>query len=158
MNIQYPYLPEGRTFKYVPITDPFMTECKRVTLEESTDFSNPTGAVIVKGGKILGSAANKATLKNPYVQRIHKKYLCIRRLLKIKTGTKYWVCPGCAQSRHHAEPRGVKNAQRKHGDITGADLYHWGHWWCCKPCWDSMISAGIKDVYLVEGATEQFKR
>ena len=46
--INYPYLPEGKTFKYVPITDRFMAECKRVTFEQSTERNHPTGAVVVK--------------------------------------------------------------------------------------------------------------
>lgn len=158
MQNNYPYLPEGRKFIYVPITDPFMAETKKVTLELSTDQQHPTGAVIVKDGKILGFGANQSALKNPKLMQFHKNVFCVRRFLKIPTGQKYWICPGCASSKLHSEPRAIKMAQKKHGDITGADLYHWGHWWCCKPCWDSMIAAGIRDVYLVEGAKEQFKR
>lgn len=160
MSISYPYLPEGRSFKYVPVTDPFMAECKKVTLEQSTEYNHPTGSVIVKDGKIVGTGANQSIFKNRKIQEFHKKHFCIRRFFKIKTGTKYWMCPGCAQFHNHAEPRSIRDAHRRNGakSTEGADMYHWGHWWCCKPCWDAMIAAGIKDVYLVEGATEQFKR
>jgi deoxycytidylate deaminase len=157
MDIPYPYLPEGRQFKYVPITDLFMAATKKYTLEFSTDSKQPTGAIIVKDGKMIGFGANKSRLTKPWIKKLHNKF-CIRRILHIKSGTKYYLCPGCASSHMHAEPHAVKDAQKKFGDITGADLYHWGHWWCCEPCWKSMIAAGIKDVYLVEGATEQFKR
>ncbi|MEN9524438.1 MAG: hypothetical protein RL536_507 [Candidatus Parcubacteria bacterium] len=135
-----------------------MAEAKKVTLEQSTDRLWPTGAVIVKDGKILGSSANKSALKNKKLLEFHKNIFCVRRFLKIPTGQKYWLCPGCASSRLHSEPRAIKMAKKKYEDISGADLYHWGHWWCCKPCWDAMIAAGIRDVYLVEGAKEQFKR
>ena len=158
MQNEYPYLPEGRKFIYVPITDSFMAETKKVTLELSTDRLWPTGAVIVKDGKILGVGANQSALKNDKLMKFHKEVFCVRRFLKIPTGQKYWLCPGCASSRLHSEPRAIKAAQSKYGDITGADLYHWGHWWCCKSCWDAMIVAGIKNVYLVDGAKEQFKR
>lgn len=158
MQNDYPYLPEGRTFMYVPITNPFMAETKRVTLAESTDRQHPTGAVIVKDGKILGAASNKSALKSERLMKFHREVFCVRRFFKIPTGQKYWICPGCASSRLHSEPRAIKIAQKKYGDITGADLYHWGHWWCCKPCWDAMIAAGIKNVYLMEGAKEQFQR
>ncbi|MDD5165147.1 MAG: deaminase [Candidatus Pacebacteria bacterium] len=157
MNEHYPYLPEGRKFIYVPIENPFMAETKKITFQYSTDSKQPTGAVIVKDGKILGVGANQSLLRKQWMHNLHNKF-CIRKLFHIKSGTKYYLCPGCASSHMHAEPQAIKDAQKKYGDITGADLYHWGHWWCCKPCWDAMIAAGIKDVYLVEGATEQFKR
>ena len=158
MNTRYPYLPEGREFKYVSIQDPFMAETKRITLEYSTDHNHPTGAVIVKDGKILGYAANQSALKNKFLLNFHKTTFCVRRFFKIKSGQKYWLCPGCASHRMHSEPRAIKDAQKKGFDSKGADLYHWGHWWCCKPCWDSMINAGIKDVYLVDNAEELFKK
>lgn len=153
----YPYLPEGRKFLYVPVTDPFMAETKRVTLAYSNVTRQPTGAIIVKDGKIIGVGANQSALRSTRLLKLHERY-CIRKILKIKSGTKYWMCPGCANSNLHAEPHAIKDALKKGNDTHGADAYHWGHWWCCKPCWDAMIAAGIRNVYLVEGATEQFKR
>lgn len=157
MNNLYPYLPEGREFKYVPISDTFMTETKKVALESSTDSKQPTGAIIVKAGKIIGCGANQSLLRTNFLHKLHNKF-CIRKMLKIKSGTKYWACPGCASSHMHAEPQAIQDALKNYTDISGSDLYHWGHWWCCKPCWDAMIKSGIRDVYLVEGATELFKR
>ena len=158
MNNRYPYLPEGREIKYVPISNPFMAEAKRVMLEQSTDRGHPTGAVVVKNDTIIGLKANKSALKNTLLINFHKKTFCIRRLLKIKTGTRYWLCPGCATPSMHAEQQAAREAQRKSGDISGSDLYLWGHWWCCKPCWDAMIAAGIRDVYLVDDAEQLFKK
>lgn len=160
MNNRYPYLPEGRDFKYVPVSDPFMALCKEVTLTQSTEYNHPTGSVIVKDGKVVGTGANQAIFKNKKIQEWHKKFWCIRRLFKIKTGQKYWMCPGCAQSHNHAEPQSIKEAHKKNGpdSTVGADMYHYGHWWCCKPCWDAMIKAGIKNVYLVDNAEELFKK
>ncbi len=157
MKPNYPYIPEGRQFIYVPIENSFMVETKRIAFLYSTDSKQPTGAVIVKDGKILGVGANKSRLTKKWLHKLHNKF-CFRRMFHIKSGTKYYLCPGCASSNMHAEPQAIKDAQKKNGDITGADLYHWGHWWCCKPCWDKMIAASIKDVYLVDDATEQFKR
>jgi tRNA(Arg) A34 adenosine deaminase TadA len=137
-----------------------MALCKEVTKKDSTEYNHPTGSVIVKDGKVVGTGANQSIFKNKWIQDFHKKYFCIRKIFKIPTGTKYWMCPGCAQFRNHAEPQSIRDAHKKHGpeSTRGATMYHWGHWWCCKPCWDAMIAAGIKDVYLVEGATEQFKK
>lgn len=141
-----------------------MTEAARARSELTTELNHSTGAVVVKEGKVIGRAANQAGFKNRKLQEFHGKGFCVRRLLKISSGQKYWLCPGCAKSHDHAEWRAVRgalqNAQSLTGtsSIAGADLYLHGHWWCCKPCWDAMIAAGIRDVYLVEGAEEQFKR
>ncbi len=156
--MKYPYLPEGRSFTYVPISDPFMSEAKRLALAESTDTQQPTSAVIVRDGEIIGYATNRSALKNKWLMDFHRNKFCVRRFFKIPTGKGYWTCPGCAAPRLHAEPRAIKDAKKKGNSVGGADLYHWGHFWCCKPCWDSMIAAGIRNVFLVEGATELFTR
>lgn len=157
-QIKYPYLPEGRAISYVPENDKFMLEAKRVRNEESTDGSWPTGAIVVKDGKIIGSAANQAALQNKKLYELHKKGWCVRRMLKIKSGEKYWLCPGCAKNKDHAEAGAVRDALKKNKNIEGADLYLYGHWWACQSCWDSMVAAGIKNVYLSEDSAKMFKR
>jgi len=158
MNEHYPYLPEGRVIKYVFEKDPFMNEAKRMRNECSTDEGHSTGAVVVKDTLIIGRGANQSALKNKKLINLHKKGLCVRRLLKIPSGQKYWLCPGCSKDKHHAEARAVKDALVNKKNANGADLYLYGHWWCCKPCWDTMIEAGIRDVYLVDNADALFKR
>lgn len=155
-----PYLPEGREILVVPETNQYMAEAKRVRNTESTDGSHGTGATVVKDGVIIGAAANQARFKNPKLLELHKNGWCVRKILKIKSGTKYWLCPGCATHADHAEASAVRDALKKSGkeNTAGADLYLYGHYWCCKPCWDSMIAAGIKDVYVVEGADKLFGR
>jgi len=152
----YPYIPEGREIFYVPESNQFMARAKQVRNEYSTDPNHPTGAVVVVSGVIIGEAANQASLRNAWARNLHKK-VCLRRLFHIKTGEKYWVCPGCAQPRNHAEWGAVRDAQKKGNTTQGADLYLYGHWWCCKPCWDAMIAGGISKVYLLEESTSLFK-
>ena len=154
----YPYLPEGRTIKYVPLSDRFMAEAARMRNEESNEMNHPTGAVIVSQGSIIIRSANKATIGNKRIQQFHKKGFCVRRLLKIPSGQRYWLCPGCARDYNHSESLAAKALIKLGTKPIDADLYLYGHWWCCKACWDRMILAGIRDVYLVEGATELFKR
>lgn len=157
MTIKYPYLPEGREIKYVEESNAFMSVAKKIRDEKSTDKNHPTGAVVVKDGAIIGAWANQSALKNRKFVDFHQKGWCLRKLLKVKTGTKYWLCPGCSSYRFHAESGAVRNAVDNGHDTTGADLYLYGHWWCCKPCWDSMITAGIKNVYLLKGSEIIFK-
>ena len=152
-NIKYPYIPEGRTILYVSEENQYMKIAKEMYLL-SNEKNHPTGAVVVKDGKIISRASNKAALENKKLIELHKKY-CIRKLLHIPTGKGYFLCPGCASSQNHAESRASKMAG---ADAKGADLYLYGHWWACKPCWDNMIKVGIKNVYLLENSENLFKR
>ena len=155
-QISYPYLPEGRTIKYVPAHDRFMRAAEDACRELSTDHYHPTGAVLVRDGQVIFRAANQAAIRNKKLTELHKQGYCIRKLFKIPTGQKYWLCPGCSPSRIHAETLVIRNALRKGIPTEGADVYLWGHWWCCKPCWDAMISGGIGDVYVLEGSDKLF--
>jgi deoxycytidylate deaminase len=155
-TIKYPYLPEGRTILYVPENNEFMQAAKRVALAESTDKKTSTGVVVVNDqGMIVVSAANQSALKNQFLLRTHPTW-CIRKLCHIPSGQKYWMCPGCASSAYHAEHFAMDKAKKKNLDLTGSDVYLWGHWWCCEPCWNAMIKAGIRNVYLMEGTGEGF--
>ncbi|HEU5114375.1 MAG TPA: hypothetical protein VFT82_01255 [Candidatus Paceibacterota bacterium] len=153
-----PYLPEGKDIFVVSVDDPFMKEAKRIRDTESTDLNHSTGAVVVKDGVILGGAANQAGFKNKKLIELHRKGWCVRKILKVKSGTKYWLCPGCSTHQDHAESGAVRTALEKAGAdaVRGADVYLYGHYWCCKPCWDNMARAGIRAVFVPENAFELF--
>lgn len=157
-TIKYPYLPEERVIKYVELDNPWMAAAKEFSRLHATDRQMPTGAVIVKDRRIIGSGANQVPLKHPFLARMHKDYVCVRRILHIPSGQKYWLCPGCASAKHHSEARAARDATRKGEDAHGADMYLWGHWWACKPCWDAAIGVGIRDLYLLEGSETLFNR
>jgi deoxycytidylate deaminase len=156
MAINYPYLPEGRIILYVSENNVFMKASIEAARELSKDKLQSTGAVIVKDNQIVGRGANQVFFKHPKLQELHRKNFCLRKLLKVKSGTKYWLCPACSNSKTHAEAQAILDARRNRKDTSGADLYIWGHWWCCKPCWDAMIKAGVKNVYLLEGSEKLF--
>lgn len=157
---EIPYLPEGRQIFVVPVSDSFMQLAMQIRNTESTDLSHSTGAVVVKDGVVIGKAANQAGFKHPFLVEKHRKGWCVRKVLKVKSGTKYWLCPGCATHQDHAESGAVRNAIAVSGaeKTRGADLYLYGHYWCCKPCWDNMIRGGIRDVYVVDNAYDLFGR
>lgn len=147
MAIQYPYFPDGKTISYVLADNPFMREAKACARTRSLDKEHPTGAVLVKNGVIVGRGANGSDY--------HQAHGCERKHRSIPTGARYDLCEGCSP-RNHSEPKAIADAQSRGVDTSGADLYLWGHWWCCKPCWDAMIAAGVKGVYLLEGSEKIF--
>jgi deoxycytidylate deaminase len=159
-NIKYPYLPEGRTILYVAEDNKNMLAAKEFALKYSTDKQVSTGAVVVAdSGEILASAANQTPIKNKFLLDTHKNW-CIRKFFKIPSGQKYWLCPGCASHKNHGEYRAVVALQKKFPNQThvNCDLYLYGHWWCCKPCWDKMIEVGIRNVYLMQGVEKLFTK
>lgn len=148
MSIQYPYLPEGRTIKYVPMDNVFMQEARVYAEKHSMDKNKPNASVLVSGGRIIGRGANGSDY--------HLHHECERKRLNIPTGEGYELCEGC-HPKNHSEPKAIMGAKSQGFDTNGADLYLWGHWWCCRSCWDKMVEAGISDVYLLEGSADIFK-
>ena len=148
-GIQYPYLPQGRTIRYVAADDPFMQKAREQALENSLDDAVKTGAVLVKDGTIIGRGANGSGY--------HAVHGCERVRRGIPTGHGYELCEGC-HPKNHAEPRAIRDAQKGGHKTVGADLYLWGHWWCCEPCWSAIIEAGIENVYLLKGSEKLFNK
>lgn len=149
-QVEYPYLPEGRKFKYVDHDHPMMVEAAKAREVNSGDPSYPVGAVMVKDGKIIARAGNG------YNQG-RQTHICPRLVLECPSGTGYDLCT-LHDSPGHAEQMCVDQAREEGIDTQGADLYMYGHWWACEPCWNKMIDAGVRDVYLTYDAHERFAR
>lgn len=145
MVVVYPYLPEDRTMLYVAGDNPFMQAAEQAARTHSLDTTMPTGAVLVKDDRIISRAANGS--------EYHTTHECERVRQGIPTGQGYELCEGC-HPKNHAERRVVEQGT----DTKGADLYLWGHWWACEPCWQAMIQGGIRDVYLLEGSERLFNK
>ena len=148
-KIAYPYLPEGRQILYVEIGNVFMTAAKMYAQEFSLDKVMPGTAVVVKNRRILGIGANGSDF--------HKTHQCQRVLLGCKSGEGYDLCEGC-HPKNHSEAKAIISAKSQGFETDGADLYLWGHWWCCKSCWDKMIEAGIANVYLLYDSEKLFNK
>ena len=89
----------------------------------------------------------------------HKKFKCQRIILGCKSGEGYDLCEGCYH-KNHSEVKAIRDAKNHGNNIKklGADLYLWGHWWFCKPCWDAMIEENIIDVYLLKNSEILFNK
>lgn len=147
--MRYPYLPEGHNILYVPGNNPFMQEAKEYSRVHSLDRKVPTGAVVVGGGVVIGRGANGSDY--------HQSHECERVKRGIPTGQGYELCEGC-HPKNHSEPRAIADALSQGHETEGADLYLWGHWWACEPCWKAIMSAGISRVYLQEGSERLYNR
>ncbi|MFA5933627.1 MAG: deaminase [Candidatus Paceibacterota bacterium] len=146
--IRYPYLPFDRKIKYVSQNDYYMQQAKNVANAQSLDRDMPTGCVIVSDTRIIGVGANGS--------EYHEKHGCERKQLGIPTGQGYGICEGC-HPKNHAEQKAIADAFRNYKKkVHDADLYLWGHWWCCESCWHAMIKAGIKNVYLMHNSEVLF--
>ncbi|MEX2054056.1 MAG: deaminase [Candidatus Colwellbacteria bacterium] len=148
-DIDYPYIPDGRTIVYVLKDNEYLVAAKEYARENSLDKTMPTGSVVVKEGKIIGISGNGS--------EYHNDNECERVKLNIPTGEGYELCEGC-HPNNHSESRAVRDAMAKGYDPKGSDLYLWGHWWCCEPCWSAMEEAGVSNVYLMEGSERLFNK
>ncbi len=148
-KIPYPYLPAGREHKYVGMDNEYMAAAKAYAKDNSLDPVMPNGCVFVKDGEIIARGANGS--------EYHKTHECVRVKRGIPTGHGYELCEGC-HPKNHGEPKAIAQASAAGVDLAGSDVYLWGHWWCCEPCWNAMIAAGVRDVYLLINSEVLFNK
>ena len=150
-KVQYPYMTDDGDIRYVPADNKFMQAAEQVARQQSLDKAVPTGSVVVKNGRILGRGANGSTY--------HDTHECERVKRGIPTGQGYELCEGC-HPKNHSEPTAIHDALTRHtvAELQGAELYLWGHWWCCEWCWQAMLEAGIRVVYLLDGSEILFNK
>lgn len=149
-HIDYPYLPHDRHLAYVPANHPFMLVAARAREELAGDPSYPVGIVLVKDGQVVARAGNG-------FNRGRQVHVCPRLVLECPSGTGYDLC-ALHDAPGHAERMVLQEATRLGIEPRGADVYLYGHWWACEPCWSAMIQAGVRDVYVVDDAHEWFSR
>ncbi len=148
-NIRYPYIPMDRTIQYVPKDNTFILQAKEYAQKHFLVETMPGAAVIVRDGEIIGVGSNTSAY--------HKKHGCERIRQGCGTGKGYELCEGC-NPKHHSEQVAIVNVIKNGLHTEGADLYLWGDWWCCEMCWNAIIAAGIKDVYLMEKSEVLFHK
>lgn len=149
MDYRYPYYPDGREVRYVSESDPIILMAMRYARQYSLDKTMPNASVIVREGSPIAAGANGS--------HYHLIHGCRRQACGAGPGQDYHLCEGC-HPRNHSERRALRYAVERGLDTDGADLYLWGHFGCCRDCWEAMIEAGICDVYLLEGAERIFNK
>lgn len=143
--IQYPYLPAGREYKYVRADHPFMQAAK-AQRDTAGCRKHATGAVAVKDGQVVAAGANAGVFVT-ICPRVYKGY---------GTGQGYRYCTDYCGQSGHAEVMVTRDAAAKGVDLAGADVYLYGHWWACQNCWNHLIEAGVRNLYLAEGSQIDF--
>ena len=144
----YPYLPKDKSFSFVPKTHPMMAAAEEAAYQHSGCSWWQTGAVVVKNNTILGRGANTGQWQP----------LCPRYEKGCKTGEGYELCKTICKQTGHAEIIAIQDALKKNHTIKNAQLYLFGHWWCCENCWTTILEHNIQTVYLVENAHQLFTR
>ena len=61
------------------------------------------------------------------------------------SGQGYELCVNVCKQLHHAEVDAILSATE---DITGADIYIYGHTRCCDDCAAKIKKAGIKNIFI----------
>lgn len=148
-SIAYPYMPAEGRILYVEENDAFIQAAKDFAKIHSLDKAMPNASVLVKDGKIIGQGANGSSY--------HEANECERIRLNIPTGQGYERCEGC-HPKNHSEPKAIQNAIENGHDPAGGEIYLWGHWWCCQPCWDRMLQVGISIVRLLKDSEVLFNK
>lgn len=142
-------MPDAGHIVYEPADNPFMQEAQKYARGHSLDHAMPNASLLVHGGQVIGRGANGSDY--------HETHGCERVRQGIPTGQGYELCEGCSP-KNHSEPRAIADA-RAHGQATaGGEIYLWGHWWCCEPCWNAMLTAGITTVHLLHHSEILFNK
>lgn len=151
VTVEYPYMPEQGEIRYVPADDAFMVRAKEFARLHSLDAAMPNCSVVVRDGVEVGIAANGSTY--------HEINGCERKRLGSKTGEDYDKCEGCSP-KNHGEPKAIANALENVDAevVNDAEIYLWGHWWCCESCWNAMLASGITKVNLLENSQVIFNQ
>lgn len=148
-KVAYPYIPDGWTIEYVHRSYPAMARARNFARTNSLDKTMPGAAVIVLDGVEQGIGANGS--------KYHEEHGCERVRLGCKSGQGYELCEGCSP-KNHSEAKAIAAAKALGNNTLGATLYLWGHWWCCRDCWDAIITAGIARVVLMENSEVLFNK
>ncbi len=133
-------------YNYVDMNNPHMKTAYLIArrlydLNEWNEKACPV-AVLVKDGNVIAAEASGNGMHQ-------KEEFCARFE---KPGAPYSDCRWCNEDEH-AEQRLVRWLR---DDVSGGDLYIYGHYRMCDACITVMRSKGIENYYLLEDADTLF--
>ncbi len=159
LDAEIEYFQKPEHYIFVPENNQYIQAAKTAAKYSLTSVF-PIGIVAVKNNEIIAQAGNGNGYHESNENTPGHRKGCIRRFLnderekqglsKFKGGEGFELCPGC-HTDSHAEANLIKNMLDPE-KLKGADIYMYGHFWCCKPCWNKMLNVGIKNVYLPDTA------
>lgn len=143
----FPYLPKNRKIRLIRPDNRFIREANKI-LVKSGCLKQPTAAIIVRNGEIIGRGVNAG-------KRVK---ICPRVVRGCLTGEGYELCRVVCRQKGHGEVMAIRDAQSRGNDLKGASIYLDGHWWVCESCWNEIIKAGISRVFLRNDSRELYKK
>jgi len=159
------YYKQWELYNLIEESHPMMQAAKQAAIDHSLTSTFPIGIVIVKDGEIISESANGNGYHEKNINTPEHRYGCKRRFIskelekvgkpKLQSGEGFDLCTGC-DTDYHAEARAIREATDK-SKLNGAELYMYGHWWCCKDCWDKMKAVGITKAYVVDNFRDDNK-
>lgn len=117
--------------------------------QNSSDRRRPIGCVILQDGRLVGRGSNQATFAWGWLRAFHVKH-CFRKALRVKRHGLYWLCPGCALFRNHAEARAIRDALPRLSENGIIDMYLFGHSYCCDTCLKKVNGVGVRNIYVIK--------
>lgn len=113
-NHPYPYLPENKSFKFVPADNPFLQKAYEM-VKNASCYAHPTGGALVCNDTIIATGSNAGILRES----------CPRRDQGYKTGTGYHLCKSHCNQFGHSEPNTLYHALKNSG-ASKEDLERFG--------------------------------
>jgi deoxycytidylate deaminase len=151
------YYQDKNWYRYIPSDNKFIQAAKSAAIKHSLTSVFPIGIIAVKNNFIIAEAGNgngyheKNMNTEGHIKGCVRRYISHQKELvgeeKLTSGEGFELCPGCS-TEFHAEANLFR--YNKNVDFKDSDIYMFGHFWCCEPCWNKILSAGVSKVYLPE--------
>lgn len=130
-----------------PSWDEYFLEVAKLVSKRSTCLRRHVGAVAVRDKRILATGYNGAPSGLVHCSQIG----CIRQKLGIPSGQRQELCRAL-----HAEQNVIIQAVIHRIDLSGSSLYVTNQ--PCVTCSKMLISAGIKDIIILDGYPDELAR
>lgn len=112
-------------------------------------LKRPVAAVIVSGDEVLGLGAN---LRDGTQMQL----CCPREFEGCKSGEGYEFCAEVCGQVAHAEIAAMSDL--KFPMPAEAEMFVWGHCYCCDQCVEAAMKIGIKSIWLPKSTVAELEK